>query len=86
MHHVILRVLGDPHPDTRPRARGAPGGPLPRDLPGRMVVPVSEGQPDERHQDPISWLIDAIASVLFDVDEDVDEDGHDRTGTRLGPC
>jgi hypothetical protein len=53
-------------------------GPIPWDRP--------PGQPAERHQDPISWLIDAIASVFFDVDEDVDEDGHDRGGTRLGPC
>jgi hypothetical protein len=60
------------------------------------VVPVTTGPaaeqgPAEHHQDPISWLIDAIASVLFDVDEDVDEDGFDRSGvrydpTRLGPC
>lgn len=52
------------------------------------------GQPAEHHQDPISWFIDAIASVFFDVDEDVDEDGHDRRpeggvrlqGGRIGPC
>jgi hypothetical protein len=64
------------------------------------VVPVNSGpapwheQPAEHHQDPISWFIDAIASVFFDVDEDVDEDGHDRfpdggvryDPTRLGPC
>jgi hypothetical protein len=51
------------------------------------VVPVTEGQPPtERHQDPISWLIEAIASVLFDVDEDVDEDGFDRDPRRIGPC
>jgi hypothetical protein len=48
---------------------------------------VSEGPPRlpaERYQDPISWLIDAVVSVLFDVDEDVDEDGYDRS--RIGPC
>lgn len=55
----------------------------------------AEQGPAAQHQDPISWFIDAIASVFFDVDEDVDEDGHDprpEGGVRLskggwvGPC
>lgn len=57
---------------------------------------MSEGPPrSENQQDPISWFIEAIASVFFNIDEDVDEDGHDREPdrsgvrydpTRLGPC